>query len=160
MPNAQAFDLDLSKHYDFRDWKLEARVAIRDSKDYKIPVLLLQIKNISDHLVGFEERNMMIDFAVHVYDKDGREVALTKVGESLAQMQFRKTHTRVMNSGATLTYELNLKDCFQLLSGERYKVTARRYLSDFPVPRDGQLDDETKVRLIYVDSEAVSFDCP
>lgn len=161
-PNSVAlsFDVDLSEHYNADDWKFESQVTIRDNDGAPTAVLILKIKNVSDHAAGFRERNIMLDFAVHLFEKSGIEVALTELGKTLLEKEYRTTTPRAIEPGTAATYELKLKDYFQLASGKTYRITARRYLSNFLIPRNERMRSETNVRLIYIDSEPVSFQCP
>jgi len=155
---------DLSEGYQPGDWKLGVHVEVRASSEGKEPILCLKLERHQAGKTRVFEYSEMIDFHVHVFDEKGTEVPLTKLGEKLASTTVvGKGRLNSLLPGKPLVYEINLKECFQLLPARTYRVTARRYLSELPIDRtaDGRKAfDESKIRLIFVESKAVKFTCP
>lgn len=153
---------DFSKYYDARDWQLKSQVKVQEKEGRKQAVLVLTVRNVSERLIGFNERNPMVDFAIHIYGANGdEEVPLTELGKFLAEKEFRKHKARPIEPHQALSYEVSLTDCFQLSPSQRYRLTARRYLSDSPFPRDTEKTIHlTPIRLLHVDAELIVFECP
>lgn len=155
-----AFDADLSSGYESGDLELTVKVVVQNNNAVKEPVLLLILKNASNNSKSILDHSVMVDFHVHVFSKTGKEIVLTDRGKQLSLEQIRKVHIMSLKPGESAAYELSLRECFKLLPGETYRISARRYLSDYEFPREGRLVDENKYRILFTESNRVLFEYP